>query len=650
MNARSRTFTPLEFPRQALDALGAGGGGPQAFALLRSARRSRNLLLLRALRERARAAEPDGGGGRVPAYLEDGLDLLRTVQAHAPAVFDAVMDDPMTGAWLGCWARGGPSAETAAEAASLAAAAAHRAGLRFRIEVPVRSGAVMLPGLGLALPPGAVDTAEVTGDGAHCRVDGPAGGVRVPEGDLATRDGDGWYGLRRVRCVAEGRTWTFRLDSLNPFRLGHDPVEPRPLDAEEAARWEAELGAAWRLLVSRHPARADEVREVVSSVVPLRGEGPAVDGRGGWLSATLGDAVGLVALAPHPGTRTLAAGLVHEVQHSKLCALLDLVDLLESPPGTRCYSPWREEPRPPSALLQGAYAFMAVAAFWRDETAAVRAGVAPVSGTAPGPLPAATQEKAPDDPASATSAPIGLPPQAGPGAPLVAAAEAPADASPETRFAHRYRQARAAVAELDASDWPTGDGRRFLTAMRRTLDSWKDTAPGPRHLNRAVVGAAEHRVRWRLRHLPQPRPAVELLVSARAAGRPAPVAAAALLRAPGTLPPDCWELPAAPPPPDTAGTAAELEALLSVPDAGGPEQWARLAAAALLLADDRAPALAAMPELVRAVHTALGPAAGQPAPGARGSGPVGAGTAWSPLDLAHWLLPVVAAYPSAPGA
>ncbi|MFG1805631.1 aKG-HExxH-type peptide beta-hydroxylase [Streptomyces sp. NPDC049040] len=612
MSGRGRGFAPLELPARALDALGSGGGGPRTLALLRSARRSRNLLLLRGLRDRAGAARPEGASVKVAAQLADGLDLLRTVQAHAPAVFDEVMDDPMTGAWLGCWARGGPLAAPAAEAASLAAAAAHRAGLSFRIAVPVRSGAVMLPGLGLALPPGARDTAEVVGDGRRCRVESPGGAVTVVPGGGEDVDRDGWYGLRRLRLVADGRRWTFHLDSLNPFRVGHEPVAPRPLDAAEAAGWEAELGAAWRLLVDRHPARAAEVGQVVTSVVPLRGEDPAVDGKGGWLSATLGDAVGLVALAPHPGTRSLAVGLAHEVQHSKLCALLDLVDLLESPPGARCYSPWREEPRPPSALLQGAYAFMSVAAFWRDEAARTRP-----------PSPAPPQAPAQD----------------APGPPATAAAagdrDAPGGVSAEARFGHWYRQTRAAVAELDASDWPTAEGRRFLAAMRRTLDSWDGTAACPRELSRTMAGAAEHRVRWRLRHLPQPRPAVEILAAARTAGRPAPVAAAALLRAPGSLPPDRWELPAVPPPPETARTAAELERLLSVSDAGGPEQWATLAAAALVLADHRAPALAAMPELVRAVHTALG----QPEPGT--------GARWSPLDLAQWLRPVMAAYPTA---
>lgn len=559
---------PLGIPDDVLSALASGGGGPREWTLLRAARRNRNLLLLRGLYDRAaRAAEArsygtaTGEAGAAEAvrqawgFLQAGLDLLRTVERHARGVFMEVVDDPMTGAWLGCWAREAPLAEPAAHAAALAASAALRAGLAFRITVPVRDGAVVLPSLGLAVLPGAADTAEVTGDG---RVVGPGGDVVVG----GPADG-GWHALPRLRCGA----WAPQLDSLNPFRVGHHPVPPRVLDAAEVARWEDELGAAWALLAERHPERADEIGALQSSVVPLGGESPTVDGRGGWLSATLGDAVGHVALAPHPGTRALAAGLIHETQHSKLCALLDVVDLLDVPPGTRCYSPWREDPRPVSGLLQGAYAFLTVTEFWRKERAAPGGEVVPGDG-----------------------------------------------------FALRYEQVGGAVAELAGSDWLTREGRRFVTAMGRTLGSWADAAPEPRELGRALAVAAEHRVRWRLRHAPTPPPAaVHLLAEAHSAGRPAPATAS-------PLPPDRWALPAAPPPPDTAHRAAELEARLSAPGAGTPEQWARLAALALLLADHRAPALAAAPELTRAVHTSA-----RTAP-------------CSPLDLAEWLEPALPAH------
>ena len=631
---------PLTVTPAVIDALGAGHGH-QLLPLLRPARRSRNLLLLRALRDRALAAGP---GEPAAARLEAGLDLLREVQRHAPAVFAEVLDDPMTGAWAAHCLRSGTGRQglpqrlpaAAGDAAVLAAAAAHRAGLRFRITVPLRFGGVMLPGLGLARLPGRV---------AEVRSDGPGGGTSVLGGGTVVRvprhvpggrpgaapgavsgvlsgqrghDEPGWHGLPRIRCAtrgtADGREdggWAVALDSLNPYRLGGPPLPPRPLDAAEIDLWSTQLAAAWRILIERHPDRAEELRQTVVAVAPLNGQEAAVDDRGGWLSATFGDAVGLIALAPHGGPRALAAGLVHEAQHSKLCALLDVTDLLRAPADARCYSPWREDPRPPDALLQGAFAFLAVAGFWRDEAAL------------PGPESSAGSA---DDELSA-----------------------------EARFARWYRPARDVVATLGASPWPTADGQRFLAAMRRTLDSWDGTPVGPDAEIRARTNALEHRVRWRLRHVAAPLPR---LTAARLAadwcsgarGTAPAVPLPAVRRAPSAGPgpaPDSWEPPV--PRPEQPGAAPEaltlagLDARLAATDGGDDTgdwagDWARLAALAFLLADPRGRALAAMPELVRQVHTAVRSAAGGADPARR-----------SPLQLSQWLWPVVRRYAAGRG-
>ena len=59
-----------------------------------------------------------------------------------------------------------------------------------------------------------------------------------------------------------------------------------------------------------------------------------------------------------------AVTIVHEFQHSKLGALLDLVPLY-APAGTRRLRvPWRPDPRPVGNALQGVYAFMSVAEMW----------------------------------------------------------------------------------------------------------------------------------------------------------------------------------------------------------------------------------------------------------------------------------------------
>jgi uncharacterized protein len=57
--------------------------------------------------------------------------------------------------------------------------------------------------------------------------------------------------------------------------------------------------------------------------------------------------------------------MVHEFQHSKLSALLDLVPLTDPADDGRYFAPWRVDPRPLPGLVQGVYAFAGVADTWR---------------------------------------------------------------------------------------------------------------------------------------------------------------------------------------------------------------------------------------------------------------------------------------------
>jgi uncharacterized protein len=68
---------------------------------------------------------------------------------------------------------------------------------------------------------------------------------------------------------------------------------------------------------------------------------------------------------PPPPPNTLALLLIHEFQHVKLGAVLDLFDLCDSADRRLFYAPWRDDPRPVEALLQGAYAHVGVADYWR---------------------------------------------------------------------------------------------------------------------------------------------------------------------------------------------------------------------------------------------------------------------------------------------
>src|SRR5581483_10387130 len=85
----------------------------------------------------------------------------------------------------------------------------------------------------------------------------------------------------------------------------------------------------------------------------------------GHVSSSSPETFGTVAMSRQPDRYTCAVTLVHEVQHLKLSALLDLVPLTLPDDGQRYYAPWRTDPRPASSLLQGAYAFLGVSGFWR---------------------------------------------------------------------------------------------------------------------------------------------------------------------------------------------------------------------------------------------------------------------------------------------
>ncbi|MGW5169897.1 aKG-HExxH-type peptide beta-hydroxylase [Streptomyces nodosus] len=357
----------LTLPRDLWRQIARGTPDADTLRLLRTARAGRNLLLLRAVHHASRAAPDRAGRDSGTATA-----LLAAVRRRAPAVFEALVMDPAAGIVLAEAVRNGRGDPVAV----LAAVAGHRAGLPFRLEVPVRHGTVELPGLGRAgLDPGA--STALLERGPHgpttATAPGTPGAVLIP--DPPTGRAPGWEPVPRVRLTAPrpDAAPVIRLDSHVSLDLG----VPRALGPQELTRWRDRLGAAWEVLAVRHPERADAVRDTVRAVVPLDPRRPRGT-RGAWLSASFSDAFGLVALAPLDDPAELAAALVHETQHSLLYALQDLIRLLHARPGARGHAPWSDRPRPPSALLQGAAAFLVTAAFWRREAAlGDRAAAAP---------------------------------------------------------------------------------------------------------------------------------------------------------------------------------------------------------------------------------------------------------------------------------
>jgi len=344
-----------ELPAAHFDALAGGYGDAESVAQLINAQRSLRRVLLRLLRDRARAGADDG-------FLAAWTLLVRLEKEH-PAALDLVLAHPYVRAWAEHCLRGpGDIAALPADAGHLAAivaAAAISAGATAEIEVPVSAGHLHLPTLG-RLRVGDARTAEITTGGAVFQVRTASGKWDVRLTDSAPRlppshPGD-WQPVRELR--AGGRT--VRLEDTDPYRDCHQwPAAPR-LVAGDASRWQERFQVAWRLIESAYPAYAAGLAAGLSTIMPLSGGVPGRD-----ISAAARQAFGAVGVALPADGDTMALLLIHEFQHVKLGAVLDEFELCDASDRRLFYAPWRDDPRPVEALLQGTYAHIGVTDYWR---------------------------------------------------------------------------------------------------------------------------------------------------------------------------------------------------------------------------------------------------------------------------------------------
>ncbi|WP_250283234.1 MULTISPECIES: aKG-HExxH-type peptide beta-hydroxylase [unclassified Frankia] len=510
------------------DALASGAGDAAAIAALRGAQLSRRLLLLRAIRDEVAARH----GGREPLEcFQDGLALLAAAARRSRPAADSVLAYPMVGMWgTHCLRRlRGQAGTVPLEQAGtvpleeagtvpleedlgclggIAVAAALRAAHAVDITVRTRAGQLFLPTFGHLRMPGGAERVRVraaagshriiiTGDGLRAEVDigdADTGGVVVsrPEAGGAGSGGAGaneavagapgsggvdadaagggcWFPLRRLRSTAEGRRLEVALDDADPYRRFGALQVRDGLEDHEVARWQMLLDEAWALLVRHHPQRADAVRAGLTVFVPL------LDARAGHaVSATSVDAFGAVCLITPTSAAALATDLLHEFQHTKLYALMDILPLLEDRQDRRekiYYAGWRPDPRPVTGLFQGAYAFLGLLEFWNVQR---RSGGARTRRIA------------------------------------------------EFEFVRCREAVAAAVDTLRSSRVLTALGRRFVEGMAHALRRWEELPVDDAVAARARDMAVDHRAMWRLSHLSPDDGQLRRWADAWSAGRPCP--------------------------------------------------------------------------------------------------------------------------------
>ncbi|WP_248963417.1 HEXXH motif domain-containing protein [Sphaerisporangium perillae] len=421
-----------------LSRLAAGGGGADIAQELCAVQESRNRLLVSGIVQEAARLRHEQGRLAADAYA-----LLADIEPSAPKEVRRAFRYPAVGAWaLRCYASlagGDPAGAEPGRLGAVAAAVAIRSRTPCRLRIPARRGTFMLPGLGrVVLPSGVEGPVDVE---VH---PGPLGarlgiGRSAVEVDLA-EDRPGWKVLHRVSPVPGV---DLVLDDLDGYRWPETGAARPRLPGGEREHWASCLREAWRILASDHRTVAAEVASAVSVLTPLAS--PAH----GQNSGSARETFGTVALSRPVGGLTLAATFAHEIQHAKLTALLDVVPLTR--PGHRFagYAPWRDDPRPVYGLLQGAYAFLGVAGFWRRRRQAV-------DGTD--------------------------------------------DSYADAQFARWRDGAHLVTGTLLRSGGLTERGHDFVTGMRATLEHWRAEPVPAGAAARARQEAERHREAWERRN------------------------------------------------------------------------------------------------------------------------------------------------------
>lgn len=428
-------------PQAHFNALAAGYGDAAAISSLSAAQRSVRRLLLRALRERA--------ARNASSAFTAGWGLLARLDRSAPAAVDEVLAHPYVRAWAErCLRPDRPGQADTVQAdtvqadtvqadmghlASVAAAAAVRSGAPAAVEVPVAGGYVHLPTLGrLRVGDAREATLTTSGPGAF-DVRTPSGAWRVAPGVDAGPD---WQPVRELRAG----DFAVRLEDTDPYRDCHQWPAAERLTEAEAAVWQVRFADAWQLIGQAYPQYASGIAAGLSVLLPLANDQP-----GREISAAARQAFGAVAAALPASGADLALLIIHEFQHVKLGALTDMFDLYDRTDQRVFFAPWRDDPRPCGALLQGTYAHLGVTDYWRGRRHRV----------------------------------------AGPAA--LAAAE---------QFA-RWRAVTAeAIETLASSGALTPLGARFVDGMRVTVKPWLDEPVPAEAATAAARWAAGRRAGW----------------------------------------------------------------------------------------------------------------------------------------------------------
>ncbi|HKS47759.1 MAG TPA: HEXXH motif domain-containing protein [Amycolatopsis sp.] len=355
---------PLQRHTVTFDVFAQTCRGPMpadSLSIVRATQYSRRKLVFRTLLDLVSTTPAAAGPLSDPG---DAWRVLASSEERDQSIATEVLMYPTVGAWatrivrrlLGTISETVPLWTELGYLHSLAAAAAIRSRVPFTLRVPVMHGAVNLPTLGQVRLPCRFPTGVVTLDhdrhGLHVRA-GSNRFVLQPEEPTPL-----FLPARSHISVSRGSTLRLRFEDTDPYREFSSPLPPDRLDDVAFGEWAKLLAEAWDLLTSSHPRYAVELANALTMLTPAKAERRIS-------AASSSAAFGGMLVSAKTSAALLAEAMVHEVQHSKLNALLDLVPLLTEPGDETLYAPWRDDPRSATGLLHGIYAFTSTVEFNR---------------------------------------------------------------------------------------------------------------------------------------------------------------------------------------------------------------------------------------------------------------------------------------------
>ena len=298
-----------------------------------TARQVLSRAMARSLRDLGRLV----AGGGDPSLLAF-KPHLQTLLRQAPGALASVLRSPTIGALLRCLRRRAPEVDFHRGAreliATLAFDLAHSGALREAIELdqlPARI--VCLPARRVFEIPSDCRRARFTGEGIELST---ASGRRVLGFDAPA-------GAEAFVPIAGGIH--LALVDNNPLAMSeaHPDKQGNALDlgGRPAEQWCETLAAGLELIGRHMPELRGEIDLYLHQIVPVGYD----DHR--HLSASYQEAIGTVYLSLHPQAMTMVEATIHEFQHNKLHALLELDPLLDNAFSPLYASPVRPDPRPP---------------------------------------------------------------------------------------------------------------------------------------------------------------------------------------------------------------------------------------------------------------------------------------------------------------